>query len=120
MINLPYYSHRSVETNPPDIDHINFGFKADGTNKKMISSPLPPGVETAADFVLKLMSTIASQASLVREDIVGVTTGRQHAYSSVHALDVNTATTLSKSLWLRIRLTVRRKKTKAEFDLETV
>ena len=63
---------------------------------------------------------VASQANLLREKIVGVTTGRQHAKSSVHALNVNTAKTLSKSLWLSIRLEVRKKKTKADFDFETV
>ena len=107
-----------METNPPDPDPINFGFKADDTNKVMTLRPLPPGVETAADFVLELMSAVASQANLVMEDIVGFATGKHHAKYFVHTLDVKTAIILSKlSLWLRMRLIVRRKNTKAVFDL---
>ena len=45
----------ALETNPPDHDPINFGFEADDTNKVMLARPLPPGVETTADFVLNLI-----------------------------------------------------------------
>ena len=44
--------YAALETNPPDLDPINFCFEADDTNKVMIPRPLPPGVETAPDFVL--------------------------------------------------------------------
>ena len=47
--------YAALETNPPDLDPINFGFEADERNKVLNPLPLPSEVETAPDFVLRLL-----------------------------------------------------------------
>ena len=62
----PMLSHwnKALETNRPDLDPINFGFEADNTSKVMIPRLLPPGVETAADFVLNLINVMRVKPTL--------------------------------------------------------
>ena len=60
---------------------------------------------------------VVSQANLVKEETVSVTIDRDHAQCSVHAVEVKTAKTRSKSPLLLMSLTAKRKTTKADLYL---
>ena len=47
--------YAALYTDPPDFNPIKFGFEADKTNKVLYPRPLPDELETAPDFVLKLI-----------------------------------------------------------------
>ena len=90
--------YAALKTDPPHLDPLKFGFEADETNKVLNPVPLPTGVESAPDFVIKLIKYSHESSKPCKVGIVGVTACRHHAKCSVHAVGVKIATTRSRSM----------------------